>query len=288
MEELIKGEVKVAADGYRWVKVKSQPFIIADAITRIRSYSPFKDEPSLFIKLAEVEPTEEGILSFANVYGLLVSEPVDVGDAKAHFGCSLEDWRTAIVTMSHALSVWGALKERDEQKLKRWFSWEDQGGFINAVYSPDTKWPLGIRHTTAQILKQGAWVFGDSAGPDVGDIPMNERGAALAWLEANMRRNLSDHAYPFFHYQPDSERSVPLSLSLAPNDLLGVVWLQFARAIEGDLQYLRCRQCGKWFQVSAKARRSTTAFCSTRCRVNWHRNHPKSKKSKSKNPKRRK
>ena len=37
-------------------------------------------------------------------------------------------------------------------------------------------------------------------------------------------------------------------LKLVPGSLLGGLWLQFARAIEGNRVYRECRECGRWFE----------------------------------------
>jgi hypothetical protein len=293
MEELIKGQWRVAVDGYRWVKAKAirddddyeGRFLTSGILARSRVYSPFIDEPSLFIKLSELEPTEKGVVAFANLYGLVVGETImTLEDRKTATGDRLKTWRRAIVTMRHALDVWNAIKEADRKKISRWFALEDHGDFVDIVYSPDEPWPTGVGHFSPQFTKDDrAWEFGDARGePDLADIPMNETGAALAWLRMNVREHLRENASPSFLYLPESKDPVPLGLSIVPKNLLGVVWLQFARAIEGDVWYQRCLQCQRWFRVSTKARRPTTTFCSTNCRVKYHRRPKKDRQRRKK------
>jgi hypothetical protein len=94
-------------------------------------------------------------------------------------------------------------------------------------------------------------------------------GYALAWLQAQLNWHLTEYVTPSVGYDEEGDIAVPLvplTMHPMPKHLYGALWLQFALivGVEWDQP---CQQCGTWFRVPANARRPTTAYCSTRCRV---------------------
>lgn len=61
------------------------------------------------------------------------------------------------------------------------------------------------------------------------------------------------------------------SIRVVPRTLLGAIWYQVARYLSENPEARRCANCGQWFEVSLKARRTNTKFCSNSCRVARHR-----------------
>ncbi len=66
-------------------------------------------------------------------------------------------------------------------------------------------------------------------------------------------------------------RDDSMGLRIVPNDLLGAMWLQFARAVAGNRRYRQCDACGLWFEVSPEQNRTNRRFCSTACRSKFYR-----------------
>ena len=64
-----------------------------------------------------------------------------------------------------------------------------------------------------------------------------------------------------------------LRIHVVPRNLLGALWLQFARGIDGQKTYLRCRGCNNWLEISIKATgyRTSRAYCSDACRSKAYR-----------------
>src|SRR5262249_35060082 len=62
-----------------------------------------------------------------------------------------------------------------------------------------------------------------------------------------------------------------MGLKLVPGSLLAALWVQFARAIEGNRHYRECKECGRWFEVSPEAARTSRLFCSGPCRSRAYR-----------------
>ncbi len=67
------------------------------------------------------------------------------------------------------------------------------------------------------------------------------------------------------------DRRGGLALRLAPQTLLGAIWLQFAQAVHGGKAFRRCGQCGAWFELSPQTARTNRLFCGGACRSKAHR-----------------
>lgn len=132
------------------------PFLLE--VPETTGYYPLRgleEEPTLFLKFAEVIPTRKGILEFANGYGMLTYggtqvitpryrlEPAreeqirEQGGLVTHvqrgekteayqtvFGESLHFWQHEIQDMAWTVWVWEALKEWDMEFLERVIYWE--------------------------------------------------------------------------------------------------------------------------------------------------------------------
>jgi hypothetical protein len=48
---------------------------------------------------------------------------------------------------------------------------------------------------------------------------------------------------------------------------LGAMWFQCARVLTENYTFRQCENCGKWYEVSADARKKRSKYCSDRCRV---------------------
>jgi hypothetical protein len=60
------------------------------------------------------------------------------------------------------------------------------------------------------------------------------------------------------------------TLVLQPKNLLDAMKVQLASAAAGGVSLHTCAQCGRWFPVGDKAKRSVARFCSDRCRLRFH------------------
>jgi len=111
------------------------------------------------------------------------------------------------------------------------------------------------------------------------NTPTTAPEMAVAWLRCQINHRLSRHsAARAVRADPAAAPGqIPLGVRIVPADLLGALWLQLARAIEGDKQYRKCeyRDCGKWFEISkggdTAGKRADAQYCEPRCRAGSHR-----------------
>lgn len=269
----------VAREGYRWCDAcpiiegrassTSARFLTPGFTLTWKRYSPLEDTPALFRTFADVLPTEEEIQGFASQYGSLgVHESIVMPNKQSALGERFETWCQEIVAMQHAIRVWEALERRDGQALHACFTRPDQCPPIVLSHNPGTPWPwdVGTLRATPQF-RQEEWqeeLLFRFPGPG---IPTDIAGYALVWLRARVNSQLQDLTRTRLDYVPDSTAVLPMELNIVPANLLGALWLQLARAMEGKGRQQRCPQCKQWFAVPAKAQRASTTYCSPRCRV---------------------
>jgi hypothetical protein len=273
----------VACDGYRWCdacevtegdgRSTRARFLTPGFTFAWRRYRPLEGTPVLFRTFGEVLPTEEGIQGFASQYGTLgVHKLIAMPNEQHALGECFETWCQEIGAMQHAICVWDALKHKDADALHVCFAQEDPSLPAPVVTlnfeRSSTPWPWEVEtlRATAQF-RQEEWreeLAFRHAGPG---IPRDDPGYALVWLRALVNSHLADYTGMRLDSVPERAPGLSMALEMVPTNLLGVLWLQLARAIESDPRDQRCPQCQAWFRAPAKARRSSTTYCSPRCRM---------------------
>ncbi len=293
-DPLIAFEWYVPAQGFEWADARPTNQRGRSALGRfltpawtnawpgvVRVTRTFHEYPQLFGPFANVPPTEEGVLAFANTHGALVLDEVITRrrrgspGRRAYAAESLDLWKDEITAMRHASHVLGAVQSGRTTQLRKWFPRRPKEGtaYDNLCYEPDEPWPIGVAQPMVQYLDEpaatamrlvpvGGQVGGD---PTAIDMPVDPRDRAMAWLRSVVNARLGSHTRVALLYTQDtSPRSV--GLSMVPKNLLGAVWLQFARAVEGKDRFQRCPVCNTWFRLATTAK-ATTTFCSAACRV---------------------
>jgi len=229
---------------------------------------------------------EPRILLFANRYGGLgVTTLVRVPDPQvetcnAHtIGESLSTWWKESYRMRVALGVWDALRADDTAALQRWFTVPTAGDtFRNGTFTPEEDWPIDIFDPSIQLLSDEVvtqWAILHIGVIDPSDRYPGWPSGPVEWALVHLRKwinqQLDLHTTPRLLRVLSAPEKTPLQLGIVPKNLLGAMWLQFARVIEGELQYERCAECGQWFHVKPKGNRSNTRFCRPACRVKANR-----------------
>jgi hypothetical protein len=219
-------------------------------------YEPMEEHRTLFREFAFVEQTKAGILSFASEYGLLGGDApvyVDTRDpARIDVWAEpLSAWVAEITAFRILLDMWDSARAGNIFRL----------GDRILVTSPTIatiRWPA----TDARIITPQ---MESLIARTVGTKDLNR--FAIEYVRESIRRRLQVLSFADMG-QDDGNHRLPLSI--CPIGLLGLLWLQFARSLDGK-DYRRCRQCGEWFEISRPAGRSTKQFCNGACRYKWHR-----------------
>jgi hypothetical protein len=263
--------------GYRWVRSRvltedGQPegesgWVLTEAVTagqsyRVRQYAPLKTHVALFRTFATVPPGDrDAILRFAADYGNLgIARPVEPAPASPgplSFGETWESWAKAIAAMRRAVELWDLVEAGDRVALSRFVSWHRRGR------------PLG---TQAAERAEG-WYYDNGSGATAYIEPVldlfrsDDAFTPAAFLVQRwINRGLNEYGMDaLLLYDPETGKR---AMHFVPRNLLSVLWLQFAQAIEGDRQYRACKECGKWFGISLEGdgRSNRRLFCSDPCK----------------------
>lgn len=264
---------RVPEGGYRWVRIRldGQPgptpqWVLTDGVPlggryRFKDYAPLRTHPALFREFAGLEPAREAILRFAARYGWL-GEPAGLFPLQPRRGTSLVGtgepfalWVKEITAMCEAVRLWQLLQAKDTKTLGQSIRWEGdrvvyrglRGGTILA--SPD--------HHPSRLDE---WRRGDVRGP------------ATVYAQQVINEHLKPRASPRLLREGQPPR---LRLYFVPHTLIGALWLQLARAVDGEKAYRRCRRtgCGKFIEISrdTTGSRADRSYCSDACRSGAYR-----------------
>lgn len=279
-DALMYAQCEVLAAGYRWARVRVFPkrggtqislddlpegwALVENLPSPARRYNPLVEEPALFRTFADLEPSQEKILAFASQYGRLgpgIEVPVSIDELGedvplwSPFGSVpgelLGDWEREIRKMRHMVDLWEMVRGNDVSGLGsviRWYSegvrYEHQEAKIviaDTARRPE-RW---ARLRRDDVLTPALYLIHDTVADRIG------KGGVSPTLLL--------------------EEGPRLGLALVPNGLLGALWLQFANAVDGEMDYQHCAQCGKWFKLDPALARVDKRFCSVACRAKAYR-----------------
>lgn len=270
-EQLITFRWLRGVEGVEWVKAAGAPpplgtggperwwLVPSYADDRGEWYYPLRDELALFRAFADTPPTQAGIEAFVEAYGTLGIRQ-RLRSNKNPNGEAFADWRTEIEEMRDALDVWEALRN-EPARVREWFRFgpAGDGAVASVVFERGGAASVVVSETDRPELWQA-----------VLDAPKRKalNLAASFYVQAAINDRLTRYAAPRLLYNPDTGEQ---ELRIVPGNLLGALWWQFARAVEGGKGYARCEVCGGWFEVSTEGKRPEAKHCSTNCRVKAYR-----------------
>ncbi len=212
-----------------------------------RYYNPFAEESGLFLEFARAEASQDGIVRFADQFGVLWHD--DTGRP----GASFYDWRANMDCMRSAVHLWQAIRDKDRTALDCHLRWKRS----------HLEW---ISELKKHAL--GDWQFdsGPWKRPPGTYSPGNTICPAADLLDWVIRQTCSRA----LSMRPVRNKRA-IELRLFVDELRDVLWIQFALAVSGNGQFKNCAECGRPFEVSPSVNRSDKAFCRDACRVKAYR-----------------
>ena len=177
-----------------------------------------------------------------------------------HAGEPLSFWRHEIVALREAWLLWTACQKGDTSFLASRVDlagseWVDEG--VAQVVYLDPSW--GQVSTMTEVGSPTDFHYLDLVEP------------ALHVVRTLVNLHLGSEMEVEFALDEETQR---FETVMAPRDLLGVIWLQLADAIEHRHQYRQCDECGKWFRAVSQGG-SRRNYCSDACRVRAYRKRKK-------------
>jgi len=172
------------------------------------------------------------------------------GDLLKAPGESLEFWAFSIRQLGHAVSLWKMAEAGDVRGLSRFIQWK-----LGGVNYDSGKLGLGARWIAVgkepETLER--FVQGDLIQP------------ARYQLQYILNQRLAGNVSPRLLWNMSRTR---LCLHYAPSDLLSALWLQLARAVDGERIFRQCEECRNYFEVeSPDGGRSDKRYCGAACRA---------------------
>jgi transposase-like protein len=255
---------EVPAHGFRWIAsegtIQLSERAPAGGRRQVRRYRPLDRYPALFRIFAGTPPTEDGILAFANQYGVL-------GLSNE----SLQGWACQIGQLRFAVTLWNAIEAGDIETVRRYVKVKEAEGGQTILYRHDDE-PEPIEanvtlHALAGPPDTSRWVFIPAHLMQYFP-PGDSIHGALFLVQEIIDQRLRVGMATRMRYDAEQDR---LGLQVVPKSLLGALWFRFARSIDEHQRYRQCLECGIWFEISDEGSRSSRLFHSNACRSKAYR-----------------
>ena len=247
-------------------------------------YEPMRAFPTLFYTFAALPVAAESVLAFANTYGCLgIAEklPAEIDEGPAE-GESLWGWDQEIRALQGTLAVWEALKvhtdpvaalspyvtvtqDADSHAKPSHIASAQEAAALTATFQAGGDW-------YCTVLPEGNRALVHRPASPREDVAMEMRAAAMAFVQRGINDKLLGHTDVRLAYLPERGDTHP-RIRIIPRHLLGALWLQLARAVDGNKDYGQCLTCENRFEISLQETgyRTNRSYCSDACRSKAYR-----------------
>ncbi len=228
-----------------------------------RSYRPINEEPALFHKFADLNqaPPPQEILSFADEYGWLgIGIPAidaaedyrDLRDStRSVVTCEfVEDWHEQLAKFVPYHQLWMAVVNQDEETLRSVITWHANFSAVSFQYQSTIYMPIASATQNQHLFS--TLTRGDLFAP------------AKMVVARAINQNLSQLCSPALNFE--SSASGDARLRFRCENLLAVIWLQFATTVAENSSVRRCVQCNSPFIPSQSERGKKKRFCTDACK----------------------
>jgi len=280
----------VPSGGFQWANRKPYPdlktftqgaskrFLVpVSSSAPPRIYQVFS-RSALFRTFADIHVTEEGILEFANQYGLLGGEEYSVKISEPDptkentfwpgVGNRYIDWVKEIALMRHVVvDLLDNIRAGYAANLRKFIRWQPYaGGGLRVLYSgPQLPGWKGLSRIIAD------------QSDDRTLFPSLRKGDTIrpAWLATLWIVNTQLERHPVHMVLRDNPipEAPAASLTVPPASFIAALWTQLGRAIADNPETKQCEECNAYFEITTE-KRSDARFCSDKCRVRAHRKKP--------------
>ncbi len=242
------------------------------------------DHPALFREFARLPSTCEGIQVFASSFGFLGGKRLRIVARRERTlraptpgrnsrrrgtnsptiaqrvgrGEPLSGWIEEIKELHSAVDIWDRARSGDDSDLRNSVvvegeSREDRGG-------APSHGALGPIATLLNPFDRNDALISDRIPP-----MLSRRLPTIACYLVSVLANsrFKTEVFPQIVW---NERTGTSRLALVPGSLRAALWLQLADAVSAGKTYRSCLQCGKDFELSAAAIRTSRMYCSESCR----------------------
>lgn len=253
-------------------------------------YRPDQEQPALFREFAGLPPDdEEAILAFANRFGMLGESILawwDLRPDPPKQGATFEplsSWAASIRELRHALRLHEIVRRGDRGAAAAVLRWglpadpHPQAWFIRSDFDadPDAFAAWWLSENPAAPPEAVRWQYDRMCWVQVytGQMPSPSDDPLVVvrtWVDGHIKYRVEGMATVTYAIDPDHGRRV---FQVRANHLIGLMWLQFARAVAGEKEYRACKECRTWFELGARddGRKGRRVFCGDPCKLKDYR-----------------
>jgi hypothetical protein len=281
--------------GVGWVLTENHDTKDPTIQRRYVACDPFHDHPALFREFAEIPwANREAAIRFASKYGMLDADAnqyycmayplppgVHIRSRPFSVPCDPEQYWTAEPAMFRVLiRVWESRKANRLKELASLLRWEKCDPGYTWVCRPDA-----MRDDAPGMLPRVVyrnWVRPESGtegteAPLLG-VPWTGMESSDEIADALLRQEISkglDSCGYRLRLVPDPSGNKTLDrFEVAPQNLLGALYLQLGQTIAGCREQRQCKECMKWFELVPQDK-GRKEFCSDACKAKEYRERKK-------------
>lgn len=250
---------RVATCGYEW-----------RTVGKIRVLSPIEDNADvrviapasirgLVFQFATIESTEASFREFANEFGRLGCDSVDLATTenpapRFQFGDSFDGWTRSQRRIALAVDLLNAIRANT---ITRWVHLIEKRAlgivwriFIEGAADESTTIPIG------------------GMGGEESTVSGAARWFLQSWINAGLVRQTAAVV-------KWNDRRGEFALRLLPFTLIGSMWWQLGRALCGEVEFGCCKICEKALEIGKGSFSANREFCSPKCKQQDHRDRVK-------------
>ena len=246
----------------------------------VRPFAPLMEHTGLFREFAEMHPlTSTKAVAFADRFGTLgadnltfqIERAIEGGKLpghglgramKWHTGEYLDNWEFEVAVANHVVELMDLIRAKDVTGLSRFLSWSEDGQYVK--YEAEYKEAIrGFERISLEKL---------NANPAYPTRPPDVIRPAMWAMQTLINIRLKNYvSKPKILWD---SRFRHLTVRIIPENLISVIWLQIALAVEGDKDHRQCTQCHRWFEVGGDLREDAK-YCQQSCRSKAYRGRRK-------------
>lgn len=248
-------------------------------------YYPLETNPELFRTFGSLATSEDAYQGFAAKFGYLgIRETINAeyqGHSARAIGEGYWTWAWNHQVMRSLLLVYDAAREGRTSDLKRWLLVSEMGEtHLRIRLAPGSE----VNIPPARCLNVGARSLFAIVKVTASSPAERMKRIALRWVSNAISIQVAGAPFPECIVSAGLVRindQYDHAIRLRPESLMGAMWLQFAKAIEGNLDYQQCRNCQRWLLRSTQSggKRSDAKYCSEGCRLQHWRNRKARRKA---------
>jgi hypothetical protein len=257
------------AEAIRWgigqndsLRVRSALFrAVADAASNKQDFERFAER--FAYPWADIEKTAT---MASGEFALFVSK----ASQKDYSGQDyFEEFREKLIELRMCINLWDLVVEENESSLRDCISWRpDETGQLTVYFDRRSLQAENTGDRAPEVIASA------TVNPNWFEMfkPGERLGPAFAYLTCWVNAQLSRwKVRPTIAWSPE----VLPSLQFVPTNFWAALWLQFAMSVSEGKAFAKCKECGTWFEVTAKAGRksqgrSTRMYCSDSCKAKAH------------------